>query len=206
MFSKKENLGLFIFRYKTTLFIIILCSFLTIYNLVIFENYKEGLITLGALDKDLINAGEIWRLLTYAFSHMSIFHACTNLIFLLYIARPLERFYGSARFLLIYLFLAIISGVIIHFLYSGTYPLAGLSGAGYGLLGILLFYIIRFPNKFSKEDKKFILIFIAIGVLLTFIIPDITYAGHIGGLISGIILAWVNSIIHAKQIEKSFYA
>lgn len=102
MFANTESLGAFILRYKATVLIVVLCSLLTLYNVVMFDDYMAGLIQLGALDKALIEAGEIWRLLTYAFSHMSVFHFCTNILFLLYIARPLERFYGSARFFVVY--------------------------------------------------------------------------------------------------------
>ncbi|CEA00288.1 Rhomboid protease GluP [Metalysinibacillus saudimassiliensis] len=205
MFANNEGLGAFILRYKATVLIVVLCSLLTLYNVVMFDDYTAGLIQLGALDKALIEAGEIWRLLTYAFSHMSVFHFCMNILFLLYIARPLERFYGSARFFIVYILLAIISGVIIYFLYTGSYPLAGLSGAGYGLLGIYLFYALRFPAKFSPQNRKFILVFIAIGIVLTFVVPNITYTGHIGGLISGVVVAWLTTIFNKKQIEKSFY-
>ena len=65
--------------------------------------------------------------------------------------------------------------------------------------------IWRFPAKFSPQNRKFILVFIAIGMVLTFVVPDITYAGHIGGLISGVVVAWFITMLDKKQIEKSFY-
>lgn len=36
--------------------------------------------------------------------------------------------------------------------------------------------IWRFPAKFSPQNRKFILVFIAIGIVLTFVVPNITYA------------------------------
>ena len=76
---------------------------------------------------------------------MRVFHFCMNILFLLYIARPLERFYGSARFFVVYILLAIMSGVIIHFLYTGSYPLAGL---------MTIFDKKQIENPFIEGAKK----------------------------------------------------
>ena len=59
MFANNEGLVAFILRYKATVLIVVLCSLLTFYNVVMFDDYTAGLIQLGALDKALIEAGEI---------------------------------------------------------------------------------------------------------------------------------------------------
>jgi rhomboid protease GluP len=67
---------------------------------------------LGGYDKQLINRGQIWRLLTYAFGHMSYAHFFLNMPFILIFSRPLERILGRIKFLLSYVYMSVFASII----------------------------------------------------------------------------------------------
>lgn len=205
MFAIRENLIKFIKNYPVTILIFIVSSIIAIGIILFFESYKNAIIVFGGLDKELIEKGEIWRFLTYAFGHMSLFHFLLNMPLILILSRPLERYYGSIFFSLIYMALSISSGIFIYYFYQGSYPLAGSSGAGYGLIGMFTFFVLKYPNKISSYDKRFILILLVLGIIFTLYTPDISISGHLGGFISGFVLAFFISILNKNQNKVSFY-
>lgn len=187
-------------NYPMTCLITFLCSVLMIFQMLLVDSGKSIVILVG-LDKELIKDGDVWRFISYSFAHMSLLHSVLNIPILLKLASTIEKYYGSILFLFSYLFLSISAGITIFLFYEGTYPLAGSSGAGYGLIGILIFLFLRHPNKISSHDKKFTLILLAFSLIFTFSIPDISISGHVGGFISGLVLAFVISLF-MKNDEK----
>ncbi|GEL78366.1 rhomboid family intramembrane serine protease [Tenuibacillus multivorans] len=150
---------------------------------------SEIILLFGAYDQQLVNNGEIWRLLTYAIGHMSYFHFILNIPILIYLCLPFERILGSLNFLLIYIYLSCFAAIFILFFSGYSIPLAGSSGPGYGLLGMYLVLIFPYKDMFSPFFIRFIIICVILGFMNTFIVPDISIAGHVGGLIGGIILS-----------------
>ena len=61
---------------------------------------------------------------------------------------------------------------------------------------------LKYKNKFYQGDRKFIFIFVAIGFSMTFLIPDVSLAGHFGGFIGGIIFA---ALLFREEKQVSFY-
>jgi rhomboid protease GluP len=149
----------------------------------------ENILRIGGYDNQLVNEGQIWRLLTCSFGHMSYLHCILNVPLILILSRPLERVLGRIKFLLSYLFMSIFATLIIHIFSNYPVPLAGSSGVGYGLLGMYIYLIIKVKNQFSAFDMKFIISFVLMGFIMTLLIPDISFAGHMGGFMGGIILS-----------------
>jgi membrane associated rhomboid family serine protease len=128
--------------------------------------------------------GEWWRLITNAFLHApppSFFHILFNMWALYAIGPELERRLGSVRFATLYL-LAALGGSVAIYLW-GT-EAVGASGAIYGLFGAM-FVVAR---KLGY-DARGVLWLIAINVVITFVVPGISWQGHLGGLITGALVA-----------------
>ncbi|SEQ89982.1 rhomboid protease GluP [Piscibacillus halophilus] len=153
------------------------------------------MLLLGALSKDHIRDGEVWRLLTYGFGHMSFIHFLLNMPILLILSRPLEKYFGSKIYAVIYSFLIVIPGIFVVLFYTGQYPLAGSLGVGFGLLGIYLYMLLRWKYHLTTYDKNFIIFFLVFAMIFTFSVPDISVSGHIGGLFTGFILMSIYSVI-----------
>lgn len=144
------------------------------------------LIKFGAFQKDLILGGEYYRLITYAFLHIGIFHLLFNCYALYVIGRQLESFLGKIKFLIIYLVSALCGSLM-----SMIFPIsisAGASGAIFGLLGSLLYFGYNYRVYLGTVLKSQIIPLILINLIFGFMVSGINNAAHIGGLIGGILI------------------
>jgi len=142
----------------------------------------------------------IWQLSTYMFLHGGFLHLFLNMYALLIFGVPVEQAWGGRRFLIFYLFTGTGAGItilIINTILGGINyitPTIGASGAVFGLLlafgmlfpdaEILIFFIIPMKAKF--------LVFLYGGIELYSLISSsgqspISHAGHLGGILFGII-------------------
>ncbi|WP_081898758.1 rhomboid family intramembrane serine protease [Herbidospora cretacea] len=135
-----------------------------------------------------IYAGEYWRLITGAFLHsrptsaFAITHILFNMWALWAIGPELERRLGHARFAALYL-TAALGGSVAVYLFS-PYSAVGASGAIYGLFGALFVMARRLGY-----DARGVVWLIGINVFVTFVIPGISWQGHLGGLVVGALVA-----------------
>jgi membrane associated rhomboid family serine protease len=124
--------------------------------------------------------GDWWRLITAAFLHASMLHIIFNMLALWWIGGPLEAAIGHWRFLVIYgvAGLAGSAGALVATPQAVT---VGASGAIFGLLGAML--VIQWQQTGTIAGPALTLVLINLAI--TFAVPNISYGGHIGGLIGG---------------------
>jgi len=136
---------------------------------------KGALYVPGGLDQ-----GEWYRLITAAFLHASMIHLLFNMLVLWFIGAPVEQAIGRGRFLAIYIVsgLAGSAGAII---FSPNVVTVGASGAIFGILGAAL--VLEGQKNYVLGGQALGLI--AVNLIFTFAIPNISIGGHIGGLIGG---------------------
>ena len=145
----------------------------------------------GMKSNELIIAGEYWRLVTAMFLHGSIIHLGFNLYALYILGRRVEQFFGSFRFLGLFL-IAGIAGNLFSFLLTDA-PSLGSSTAIFGLLGAEGIFIYQHRKLFGDQSRVALrqIIQVAVGNLaIGFMIPGIDNMGHIGGLIGGALYTW----------------
>jgi rhomboid protease GluP len=151
----------------------------------------EVLIRFGAKVNPLIAQGQVWRLLTSMFLHIGPIHLFFNSYALYIFGTEVERLYGGARFLAIYL-LAGLWGSWMSFAF-GIAMSAGASGAIFGLLGTMLAFFRRNREVFGDWGRQRLLNLWGIAVfnlVLGFTVPGIDNLAHLGGLLSGAALGW----------------
>lgn len=156
----------------------------------IFGNGSTDALTLikfGASHRDLIRAGEYYRLITSSFLHIGLMHLAFNNYALYIIGPQLESFYGKIKFLIIYLFSAISSTLLSMLFFGGVS--AGASGSIFGLLGALLYFGYHYRIYLGTVIKSQIIPLILINLLIGFTLPGINNAAHIGGLIGGVLIS-----------------
>lgn len=157
-------------------------------------NYKNffDLLFIGdsksALFKQIIDYGQVWRLVTPAFMHFSFLHIIMNALWLRELSRILEDHYSGVRFFTYFLTIIITSNVC-QYLMKGP-MFGGLSGVVYGLLGVL------WVKKSLDKDFPFMLpkrdIYLMIGwffLCLTGLVGNIANTAHGVGLAMGMGLA-----------------
>ncbi|WP_077736424.1 rhomboid family protein [Bacillus sonorensis] len=147
----------------------------------------DTLIRFGAKENSLLLAGEWWRLVTPIILHIGLVHLMFNTFALLSVGAAAERVFGSLRFLVIYISAGIF-GSIGSFLFN-PYPSAGASGAIFGCLGALLYLAFSNRKAFLKTIGTNIMVMIILNLGLGFAISNVDNAGHIGGLIGGLLTA-----------------
>ena len=150
---------------------------------------------LGVKSNQLIMAGQYWRLITPMFLHGSILHLGFNMYALYILGRRVERFFGSYRFLGLYL-LAGITGNIFSFFFTAD-PSLGSSTAIFGLLGAEGIFIYEHRKLFGDQSRTALRQIIQVaGInLLIGLSPGIDNWGHVGGLIGGAIFAGLSGPI-----------
>jgi len=154
----------------------------------------QTLLAFGAKDNFLIANGQWWRFITPIFIHIGLLHLAFNSYALWMVGPQVEKLYGRAKFVILYV-LTGIGGVVGSYLYHPEYKSAGASGAIFGLFGVLLVFGIRYRHSIPPEFKRAVgtgvLPVILINLIIGFSITAIDNSAHIGGLLVGALLAAV---------------
>jgi membrane associated rhomboid family serine protease len=164
------------------------------------------LIAYGAKLNFLIKENhEWWRFVTPIFIHIGLAHLLVNMYGLWMIGPYVERLYGSAKFVALWVvtgiagvmasYLSLRPGMAVgpvgRFLFRATDgPAAGASGALFGLIGVLFVFGIKFrhelPEGFKRAFGTGLLPVIVINLFIGYIGRGfIDNAAHLGGLLSG---------------------
>jgi len=128
--------------------------------------------------------GEWWRLGTAAFLHGSFLHVAFNMYVLFALGPTLERILGHYRYLLLYLMAAIGGGVASYAFSDIRTVSVGASGAIFGLMGALVV-----AGRRLKYDITQVLVLLGINMVIGFISPGVDWRAHIGGLVTGALVA-----------------
>jgi len=169
------------------------------------------LVMYGAKLNYLIDApnNQWWRFITPMFVHIDVLHLVMNMFSLLILGPFVEKLYGSAKFVVLYV-LTGIAGVVGSYLalqpalahgLLGSFifkaddaPSAGASGALFGLVGVLFVFGIKYrrelPEGFRRVFGTGLLPIIFINLFIGFVgRSSISNAAHLAGLFSGAALA-----------------
>lgn len=131
-----------------------------------------------------VASGESYRLATSAFLHYGMPHLLFNMFALYLVGPPLESWLGRLRFGSLYALSALGGSVLVYLLSPLDTPTAGASGAVFGLFGAT-FVVAKRLNL----DVRWVVALIAINLVLTFTVPGISWQGHLGGLVTGALVA-----------------
>jgi rhomboid protease GluP len=157
----------------------------------------NSLIAHGALYGPLVARGEYWRILTSAFLHGGLMHIGLNMFALVQVGTYLETLVGSARMLAIYTIALIGSGIAV-FLFSPNDVTVGASGAIFGIFGALVAIGLRLGPRGRSLITQTLPI-VGLNLAFGFSMPNISNAGHIGGLVSGFLAGL--AIFMARRTE-----
>jgi len=155
------------------------------------------LIAFGAKLNSLIASGQYWRLITPIFIHAGLIHLLVNSYALYALGPSVEKLYGSSKFVVLYLATGIASIAASYFFpwVNADEPSVGASGALFGLIGVLTVFGFKYrdelPGQFKKAFGARLIPIIILNLMIGLIIPIVDNSAHLGGLISGGILAAV---------------
>lgn len=153
----------------------------------------EYMMEMGAVYPEKIQKdGEYWRLITATFMHFGFSHLLNNMVLLGTAGQILERALGPIKYLILYL-LAGIGGSTLSYaqmIHSGDYAVAaGASGAIFGIVGALLWVVIRNKGHYETLTGKGLIAMIVLCLYYGISTGGVDNWGHIGGLIGGFLVS-----------------
>lgn len=153
-----------------------------------------------------VGYAEPWRFVTAAFLHspQQPMHIVFNMLCLWQLGQFLEPALGRARFLTAYLLTAIGGSVGYMWISSGVsaasstwfVPTVGASGAVFGLFGMVLLIIRHLGGSAGG-----LVALLAINALLPFFVGGIAWQAHVGGFITGALIAAVLIATRTKRSQ-----
>jgi membrane associated rhomboid family serine protease len=136
--------------------------------------------------------GAYWQLVTNAFMHVQLWHIAANMLSLYLLGPQVEAVLGRARFLAVYALSALAASTAVFWLTDPGSGTLGASGAIFGLFGA----IAVIAQKIGA-DLRSIGGLLLVNLVITFAIPNISWQGHLGGLLGGALVAAV--VVHAPR-------
>ena len=182
--------------------------FLILVNVLVFlvveftggtENTGHMLQCGAAYTPAVIN-GEFYRLFTSMFLHFGPRHLGNNMLVLFVLGGRMERTAGGIKYLLIYLLGGIGGNLLCVFLELGSGDFAvsaGASGAVFAVMGAMIYAVIRGRGHVKDLSTRQILIMAGFSLYFGFTSEGVDNAAHVGGLITGFILAVL--LYHPKK-------
>jgi membrane associated rhomboid family serine protease len=133
-----------------------------------------------------VAGGQWYRLITAAFlpppglGGLGPLDIVFNMWALIFVGPALERMLGRARFLTVYLVSALGGSVLFYYLAPVNEPALGASGAIFGLFGA--WFVL---SRRLRLDSRQVVLLIVLNLVISFVVPDIAWQAHLGGLIAG---------------------
>ena len=118
------------------------------------------------------------------------------------IGTSIEYFYGKLKYILIYLYSALIGSLFTVILSSNNTVAAGASGAIFGLLGALFYFGYHYRGYIGNAIISQVIPIILFNLFFGLITPGIGNAAHIGGLIGGYIISMATGFNKEKEQSK----
>ena len=148
---------------------------------------ERALIPFGALITRGWSSTDWWRVATFSFLHLNWLHLALNTAGLLWLGRIVDRRLGRGRVLAIFLVSGVASGIagmLLGPVLPTTGVAVGASGAVCGLLAAAL--MLAFRRNADRGLRMPLVLCLAVVVAIS-LLPGVSLAGHLGGLIGGAI-------------------
>jgi len=159
-------------------------------------DFPPAAIRMGALSVPLVQAGEVWRLVSCTFLHGNLMHVLLNGFVLLSIGVSLEPLLGSARFLALYAASAI-GGSLLSLVFLGDKYSVGASGAIWGLMcaqaAFAWFSKGILPVAMQKPMRSGVGQNLLLNIMNS-LRPGVDFGAHAGGGIVGALLVGLGTL------------
>lgn len=147
---------------------------------------------------------EYYRLFTAIFTHEAPMHLLFNCYAVIILGKPIEIIFGKWKFLLIFLISGLF-GSLTSFIFSASYSI-GASGGVFGIFGVHLYLFLKNKETYLKIFGKDMFQLLILNVIIGFVMPNIDYYGHFGGILGGFLASLSFGLTHTIKVNKSFVA
>ena len=170
----------------------------------------EALLKWGANALPFTMGFEPWRLVSSAFLHIGLMHLLFNGFAMYFFGQIAEPMFGSSKFLALFLLAAIGGNLLNNYItWQGIVEGSGQpgisAGASGGIMGIGAALLIAALFKISVNgmvlNLKSLMLIMGINLVYGFAVPGIDNAGHIGGAVTGLVIALAIGIAHRQRMS-----
>jgi membrane associated rhomboid family serine protease len=117
------------------------------------------------------------------FLHGFLLHIVFNMVALYFIGVPVEQYLGRVRYIGLY-FVSGLAGSAGALLQAPLSPTVGASGAIFGILGAMMIIEWQITGRLAGQAMTWIVI----NLVISFSFSGISWGGHVGGLIGGVLI------------------
>lgn len=194
-------------RQNKATIIICVINVVVFLGLTLFGMTEDGVFMLehGAMYTPYVMINqEYYRLFTSMFLHFGIEHLGNNMLLLFLIGSQLEQEMGRTKYIILYILTGLLGNILsmIGELRTGEFYIsAGASGAIFGVIGAMLWVVIRNNGQLGTLTSNGLVFMIGISLYYGFTSTGVDNLAHIGGLISGVLLAIIMYRRHRKYRE-----
>lgn len=187
IFLRYESFRQYIRLYPVNTFLIAACIAMFIVLTATGGTGIFHLIEFGALT-NVEGLNQVWRYITALFLHGSWSHLLFNMFALFVFAPPLERIFGHVRFALFYVVSGMFGNLAAVMLAGSDFWVGvGASSAIYGIYGAYLYMTVFQRQMLDQASRTTVYAILAMGLIHSFLVPNIGYWAHIGGLAAGFV-------------------
>lgn len=170
----------------------------------------ETLLKWGANALPFTMGFEPWRLVSSAFLHIGLMHLLFNGFAMYFFGQIAEPMFGSSKFLALFLLAAIGGNLLNNYItwqgiVEGSAQPGISAGASGGIMGIGAALLIAALFKISVNgmvlNLKSLVLIMGINLVYGFAVPGIDNAGHIGGAVTGLVIALAIGIAHRQRMS-----
>lgn len=162
------------------------------------------LVRWGSNVSSLTLPGQPWRLLTSQFVHAGTSHLLINMLSLWLLGLLVEPRVGPRRLLLAYLACGAGGALASLWYHAQGINSVGASGAIFGLYGVQLVLLLSRALPLNKSDRRAMLAlvtYLVLSNLLSGLTGAIDNAAHIGGLLTGLLLAGPLVLVGLRKMD-----
>ena len=139
---------------------------------------------------------QLWRLVTPIFVHIGWEHFFFNALTLYFVGQIAEQIWGHHKFLALY----VLSGIVGN-IFTLNVIAAGASTSLFGVFAAIMVAGYFGRNPYLKELGRNYQALIIVNLIFNLFTPSIGIAGHIGGLVGGVLCA----IFLPTLVEKNMF-
>lgn len=143
---------------------------------------------------------QLWRLVTPIFIHIGWEHFFFNALTLYFVGQIAEQIWGHHKFLALYVLSGIVGNIFTLF-FTPNVIAAGASTSLFGVFAAIMVAGYFGRNPYLKELGRNYQALIIVNLIFNLFTPSIGIAGHIGGLVGGVLCA----IFLPTLVEKNMF-
>lgn len=143
---------------------------------------------------------QLWRLVPPIFVHIGWEHFFFNALTLYFVGQIAEQIWGHHKFLALYVLSGIVGNIFTLF-FTPNVIAAGASTSLFGVFAAIMVAGYFGRNPYLKELGRNYQALIIVNLIFNLFTPSIGIAGHIGGLVGGVLCA----IFLPTLVEKNMF-